>query len=90
MKQRQINFDTLPKLGDRVYIPDLGIYGEVSQLSDRWRGLIVQIKHVGADGKVTFHEVADLTVQAVKVITATVKSNVFKRLWRWITGRKRI
>lgn len=71
-------------IGKKVYIPSLGLYGEVLEMSDKVKGLIAKVKVAGADGKYTTHEVADLGVDAVIVLRDIVVSQVFEVIVSWV------
>jgi hypothetical protein len=72
------------KIGQKVYIPELDIYGEVVEVSDKVRGLITKIKVAGKDGY-EFKEVANLTVEAVIVLRDIVASDVFRAFGAWVS-----
>lgn len=72
------------KIGDRVYLPDLNVYGEVLEISNDVRGWIEKIKITNADGSVTIKEVSELTVEAVILVERIVTSELFKSVWKWI------
>jgi hypothetical protein len=71
-----------PKLGMKVFVPDLGTYGEVYEISEEIKNLITKVKLIKADGKVEIAEVADLVVEAVTVLSKIAKSKFIK----WLKG----
>lgn len=72
------------KVGQKVYVPELDLFGEVTEISNDVKGWIQQIKVVNSDGKVTFHEVSGLAVEAILIVDKVVASEVFKVVWNWI------
>lgn len=91
MKTRFVPFTgkRSPRLGDMVYLPDTGVVGEVVEISDEVQNLVTKIKLVGADGRVTYMEVADVTVLAIQIARKVVRKGWFKRLLRWFGIGKR-
>lgn len=73
------------QIGQRVYVPELDLYGEVVSLYQGIHNLIKEIKVMGADGKYTIIEVSDFVVKAVVILDELVQTNIFKRFWSWVT-----
>lgn len=65
------------KVGQKVYIPELDLYGEVVEIHNDVSNLITQVKVKGKDGY-SFVEVTSLVVQAVQIVEKVGSSNVFK------------
>jgi hypothetical protein len=67
-----------PKIGMQVFLPELEVYGEVYEISQEIKNLITKVKLIKADGKIEIHEVADLVVEAVTVLSKIAKSKFVK------------
>jgi hypothetical protein len=72
------------KVGNTVFIPQLGVYGEIIEMSDKVKGLITKVKIAGVDGNYTIQEVGNLTVEAVILLRDIVLSDVVKVLSTWV------
>jgi rRNA processing protein Gar1 len=73
-----------PKVGQKVYLPDLDCFGEVVEIHDRVKSWITKIKVTNADGSTSFLEVSNLAVEALVIINDVVASEAFKTLWTWL------
>lgn len=74
------------KIGQQVYVPSLGVYGEVVSMFTGIKNLIKEIKVKGGDGEYTIIEVSELVVKAVVILDELVQTNIFKRLWSWVSN----
>lgn len=70
--------------GQKVYIPKLGVFGEVLEISNGVGGLITKIRIANADGTFSEKEVSELVVHAVVVVKDVVASDMFKVIANWV------
>jgi hypothetical protein len=73
-----------PKVGQKVFLPDLNCFGEIVELHNRVKAWVAKVKITNADGSTSIQEVADLTVQAVVILNDVVASDAFKTLFTWL------
>lgn len=74
------------KVGQKVFVPELGIFAEVAEISDDVKGWITKVKRVKDDGTVEFLEVTSLVVHAVQILEKVYESGIIKRAWIWFTN----
>lgn len=72
-------------LGQPVAVPELGIIGEVAQLSTKVKNLITKVKVQSKDG-VQYHEVEGYVVEAILLVREIRLSTAFKLLLTAIKG----
>lgn len=68
-------------IGQDVAVPDLGVIGEVAEISSDVKNLITQIKITTQDG-IAFEEVEDLIVDGVYLVRKIRISTAFKLLFQ--------
>lgn len=73
-------------IGDKVYIPELGVIAEVSELHKDVKNYITKVKLVKEDGTVEIIEVANLVVEGVILLRKIVFSEVVKAAWSWFSN----
>lgn len=68
------------RIGQQVVVPDLGVIGEVIEISNDIENLVLKVKVASEDGFKTV-DVEDLVVEAVVVVKKIRLSEAFKFLW---------
>jgi hypothetical protein len=69
-------------IGQPVKVPDLGIIGEVYELSVDVKNLITKVKVYASDGKIDIFEVSSLVVIALEITTRVVRY----KFWNWLVN----
>lgn len=76
MQQSEINAPiNPPKVGDKVFLPELQVWGEIVEFYDENKGLITRVRAM-VNGKPTYVDVTNLIVdlaEAVRVAVPLVK-----------------
>lgn len=70
--------------GQKVYVPELGVFGEILEISNGVGGVITKIRIANADGTFSEKEVSELVVHAVVVVKDVIASEVFKVIANWV------
>lgn len=73
-----------PKVGQKVYIPDIDCFGEVIEIHNRVQSWVSKVKITNADGSTTIKEVGDLAIEAIVIVEDVIASEAFKTLWTWL------
>lgn len=76
----------MPKIGDKVYMPSLKVFGEILEIADGVNGIITKVRIANADGTFTDIEVRQLVVDAVVVVRNIMASDIFKVIANWVKG----
>jgi hypothetical protein len=80
-----ITVKATPKTGEKVIVPSLNLIGEAVGIYEEAKGLLITIKHAGADG-IDYTDVKTITNEVFVVVEKVSTTKLFQIIKHWFLG----